>query len=103
MMSSLSFMLLLLIVGLLSIVSAYPRLARCHKDTIQTQNNFNMTKLLGKWYLISDYNVDGLFLTNFIDFDDIQARFYQGKNKDVKIETGKHNFTKCSPSVQFPL
>ena len=69
----------------------------CELVNIPTQENFNSTRFAGKWYLISDYNVDGQVVSNFIDIDDVQAIFHARPRGNMKIQTGIYQGT------QFPI
>ena len=65
----------------------------CTVANLNTHQYFDSSRHLGKWYLISDYNVDGMIIGNFLDIDDVQAVFYLGESNKLKIDIGKKSTT----------
>ena len=62
----------------------------CKLSNIRTQSQFNTSRFAGKWYLISDYNVDGQMISNVIDYGDVQAIFQPKSHGNMKIATGNY-------------
>ena len=72
---------------------AVPSGVLCEVDNIPTQSGFDSVRFAGTWYLVSDYNVEGQFVSNFVDIDDVQAVFTHRPGGDMKISTGTNTTT----------
>ena len=66
-----------------------PSSDQCQLSDIPTQSSFDTSRFAGKWYLISDYNVEGQVVSNVFDIDDVQAVFQPRSFGNMKIATGK--------------